>query len=144
MFLGEYIHAVDPKGRIAIPAKFREKLARGAIITKGVERCLFVFSAEEWQKFAEEKFFPLPFGSASARAFVRHMTSGAADVEFDAQGRVLVPSSLREYANLSKNAAVIGVGARLEIWDAGAWKSYQKKTDGAAEEIAEKLSELGI
>lgn len=143
MFLGEYKHTVDPKGRVAIPAKFREKLMRGAIITRGFDRCLFVFGADEWRPLAD-KLASLPFAQASSRAFARLMLSGAADMEFDVQGRILIPESLREYAKLKKQAVVIGMYTRLEIWDAGEWKTYKAKTEGAADEIAEKLGELGI
>lgn len=144
MFLGEYTHTVDPKGRVAIPAKFREKLVHGAIITKGFDRCLFVLGEGEWQKFVEEKLSGLPIGKSSSRAFSRHLLSGAVDVEFDVQGRILIPGPLREYAGLSKNAVIIGVGTRLEVWDAEEWNAYKTKTECAADEIAEKLGDLGI
>ena len=143
MFLGEYKHTVDTKGRVAIPAKFREKLERGAIITRGLDHCLFVFGADEWKTLAE-KLVSLPLAQAGSRAFSRLMLSGASDGSLDVQGRILIPEHLREYARLTKAVVVTGVYTRLEIWDASEWKAYKKKTESAADEIAEKLGELGI
>ena len=143
MLLGEYKHSIDDKGRLAIPAKFRAKVERGAIITRGLDKCLFVFTMSEWEKLAE-KLVALPLAQANSRAFSRLMLSGAADVELDSQGRILIPESLREYAGLSKNSVIAGVYNRMEIWNAETWNEYKKKTESSSEEIAEKLGELGI
>lgn len=143
MLLGEYKHTVDVKGRVAVPAKFRTKLEKGAIITRGLDHCLFVFGAEEWQRLAE-KITSLPLAQAGSRAFARLMLSGASDAPLDTQGRILIPEHLREYARLKKNAIVTGLYTRLEVWDAEEWKNYKAKTESAADEIAEKLGELGI
>ncbi len=143
MLLGEYKHNLDTKGRIAIPAKFREKFSAGAIITRGLDNCLFVFGREEWQKLVE-KLNALPLAQANSRAFVRLMLAGAMDVALDAQGRVLLPDYLRRYAGLKKEAVVAGLYNRMEIWDAATWEQYKHKTEVASEEIAEKLGELGI
>lgn len=143
MLLGEYKHTVDEKGRMAIPSKFREKFDSGAIITRGLDKCLFVFSAVEWQALAA-KLVALPLAQSSSRAFARLMLSGAADVKLDAQGRILIPESLRDYARLKKQAVATGMYTRMEIWDAEEWKGYKMRTESAADEIAEKLGELGI
>lgn len=143
MFLGEYQHNVDPKGRMAIPAKFRDELKSGAIITRGLDNCLFVFAPKEWEALAQ-KLVALPLAQANSRAFVRLMLAGATNVEIDAQGRVLIPDYLRKYAGLSKQVVVAGLYNRAEIWDSETWKRYKEKTEGASEEIAEKLGELGI
>ncbi len=143
MLLGEYKHSIDDKGRLAIPAKFRAKIEGGAIITRGLDKCLFVFTMREWEKLAE-KLVALPLAQANSRAFSRLMLSGAADVELDSQGRILIPEPLREYAGLSKNSVVAGVYNRMEVWDAEVWNEYKKKTESSSEEIAEKLGELGI
>lgn len=143
MLLGEYKHTVDEKGRMAIPSKFREKFDSGAIITRGLDKCLFVFSAVEWQALAT-KLVALPLAQSSSRAFARLMLSGAADVKLDAQGRILIPESLRDYARLKKQAVATGMYTRMEIWDAEEWKGYKMRTESAADEIAEKLGELGI
>jgi len=143
MFIGEFQHSIDTKGRIAIPAKFRPKVTSGAIITRGLDRCLFVFTAKDWELLAQ-KLIALPLAQANSRAFVRLMLSGATDVELDTQGRILIPDYLRKYAGLSKEAKVTGVYNRMEIWDTAAWADYKSKTENASEEIAEKLGELGI
>ena len=143
MFIGEYAHSLDLKGRMAIPAKFRKGLVSGAIITRGLDRCLFIFSKTEWEKLAT-KLIDLPLAQANSRAFVRLMMSGAVDVEIDNQGRVLVPEYLRQYAGLSKNAVVTGLLNRIEVWDEASWKEYKTKTESQSDEIAEKMGELGI
>ena len=143
MLLGESNHNLDLKGRIAMPAKFREQLKGGAIITRGLDHCLFVFGKNEWEILAQ-KLISLPLAQANSRAFVRLMLAGATDVELDAQGRVLIPDYLREYARLKKEATITGLYNRMEIWDKEEWAKYKQKTESASEEIAEKLSELGI
>jgi MraZ protein len=143
MLLGEYKHNLDTKGRMAIPAKFRDKLSAGAIITRGIDNCLFVFANAEWEKLAQ-KLIALPLAQADARAFVRLMLSGATDVEIDGQGRILIPDSLRKYATIKKEVVVACLYNRIEIWDEAAWQIYKTKTETSSEEIAEKLGELGI
>jgi len=143
MLLGEYKHNIDPKGRIAVPAKFREKFEAGAIVTRGLDHCLFIFSRSEWESLVQ-KIISLPLAQADSRAFSRLMLAGATDVALDAQGRILIPDSLREYAHLKKQAVVTGMYTRVEVWDADAWNTYKTKTESAADEIAEKLGELGI
>ncbi len=143
MFIGEFQHNLDLKGRIAVPAKFRPKLSGGAIITRGLDRCLFVFANKEWEALAQ-KLIALPLAQANSRAFVRLMLAGAADVEIDKQGRILIPDYLRKYAGLKKESVIAGLYNRIEIWDNAAWNEYKMKTESASDEIAEKLSELGI
>ena len=143
MLLGEFKHNVDEKGRLAIPAKFRELFAKGAIVTRGLDHCLFVFSLAEWENLAK-KLVALPLAQANSRAFARLMLAGATDVAVDGQGRVLVPDHLREYAGMKKQVVVAGLYNRLEIWDAEKWEEYKAKTESASDEIAEKLGELGI
>lgn len=143
MFLGEYKHSLDPKGRLALPAKFRAKLRKGAIITRGLDHCLFVFGRSEWEKLAE-KLAALPLAQANSRAFSRLMLAGASDVELDGQGRILVPDYLREYAGLGKLTVIAGVMSRIEIWDEKAWARYKSRTESASDDIAEQLRALGI
>jgi MraZ protein len=143
MFLGEYKHNLDIKGRVAIPAKFREKLSAGAIVTRGLDNCLFVFAPKEWQVLAE-KLVALPLAQANSRAFVRLMLSGATDVSLDNQGRILIPDYLRKYADIKKEVIITGLYSRIEVWDKELWERYKQKTESASEEIAEHLSELGI
>ena len=143
MLLGEFQHNLDIKGRVAIPAKFREKLNAGAIVTRGIDNCLFVFANAEWEELAK-KLIALPLAQANSRAFMRLMLAGASYVELDNQGRILIPDYLRKYAGLNKEVVVAGLYNRIEIWDEAAWKGYKTKTENASEEIAEKLGELGI
>ena len=143
MFIGEFQHNLDTKGRVAVPAKFRRKISGGAIITRGLDHCLFIFTKKDWQILAD-KLVTLPLSQANSRAFVRLMLSGASDVNLDSQGRVLIPDYLRTYAGLKKSTKVIGVYNRMEIWDETAWERYKSKTEGSSEEIAEKMADLGI
>lgn len=143
MFIGEFQHNLDVKGRMAVPSKFRQKISGGAIITRGLDHCLFVFTNKEWEVMAQ-KLDSLPLVKSDSRAFSRLMLAGAAEVDLDKQGRILIPDYLREYASLKKKVTVTGVNKRFEVWDADSWKQYKSKTESASDEIAEKLSELGI
>jgi MraZ protein len=143
MFIGEYQHTIDEKGRLAVPKKFRTSLKTGAIITRGLDGCLFLFTRGEWEKLAE-KLVALPLAQANSRAFVRLMLAGAMDAPVDAQGRVLIPEYLRAYAGLKKKSIVAGLYNRVEIWDEARWAKYKIKTESASDEIAERLGELGI
>ncbi|MCG0238958.1 MAG: division/cell wall cluster transcriptional repressor MraZ [Firmicutes bacterium] len=138
MFMGEYHHNIDAKGRLAIPARFREGLGERFVATKGLDNCLFVFPMDEWTRL-EEKLKALPFTRADARAFVRFFFAGAAECELDAQGRILIPEHLRTYAKLEKECVILGVSNRVEIWAKSEWEAYQAKADAAYEEIAEKI-----
>lgn len=143
MFIGEFHHAVDDKSRLAIPVKFRLDLKEGAVITRGLDNCLFIFSKKEWKKLAE-KITALPLSQAQARAFARLMLSGAMDVKMDKQGRVIVPDYLTKYAGLKKQVVVTGLYSRLEVWDEEVWNTYKQNTEKQSEEIAERMGELGI
>ena len=143
MILGEYTHSLDPKGRIAVPAKFRAHISGGAIITRGLDACLFMFDTKEWEKLVE-KITSLPLAQANSRAFTRLMLAGASDVELDVQGRILIPDYLRKYAGLKKQAVVTGLHSRIEIWDHEKWEEYKARTEAESDEIAERLGELGV
>lgn len=143
MLLGEYKHNLDTKGRMAVPAKFRDALLAGAIITRGIDSCLFVFTNADWDTLAK-KLIALPLAQANSRAFARLMLAGATDVAPDNQGRILIPDYLRKYAGLKKEVVVAGLYNRIEIWDDAAWTAYKIKTESSSEAIAEKLGELGI
>lgn len=138
MFIGEYSNKIDEKGRLAIPAKFRAALDSGAVVTKGLDGCLFVYTQAEWNKLAE-RLTTLPLTAANARAFARHMLAGAMAVELDKQGRVVLPGYLRQFANIGNAVVVAGLFNRFEIWDETAWRTYQQKTESASTEIAEQL-----
>ncbi|PIT86112.1 MAG: cell division/cell wall cluster transcriptional repressor MraZ [Candidatus Magasanikbacteria bacterium CG10_big_fil_rev_8_21_14_0_10_43_6] len=143
MFIGEYAHNLDDKGRLAVPKKFRTTLAKGAVVTRGLDDCLFLYTKEEWAKLAE-KLAALPFSQANARAFARLMLAGAMDVSLDKQGRIILPDYLRAYASLKKEITVAGLYNRLELWDCDKWRDYTKQTEASKNEIAEQLGALGI
>ncbi len=143
MFIGEYRHSLDPKGRVIVPAKFRDGLGDKFVITKGLDGCLFAYSKEEWTNF-ENKTKSLPLTNKDARAFVRFFFSGAVECEVDKQGRILIPPVLRDYAGLTKDLVVIGVSSRVEIWSQEKWGNYSEAEDLEADVLAEKMAELGI
>lgn len=143
MLLGEYEHSIDTKGRIAMPAKLREGLGGKFIITKGLDGCLFVYAMDEWQR-VEEKLASLPMSRKTARDFTRFLFGGACEGECDKQGRVLLPASLRRYAGLERDAVIVGVGSRAEIWDAAKWQQYNEESAEDVNELAEQLADLGI
>lgn len=143
MFIGEYSYTIDSKGRIAIPSKLRKSLVRGAVLTRGLDNCLFIFSLNDWQQVAE-KIKGLPLSQANSRAFSRLMLAGAMDVKLDNQGRILVPDYLRKYAGLKRKIVLAGVYNRLEIWDEQEWEKYKKRTEKESGDIAERLGDLGI
>ena len=141
MFMGEYNHTIDAKGRLIVPSKFREQLGNEFVVTKGLDGCLFVYDNQEWSAF-EEKLKALPLMNKESRKFVRFFLAGAANVEVDKQGRILIPSVLREFAELDKDVVLVGVANRIEIWSKEKWEAASEYDD--MEEIAEHMSELGM
>lgn len=140
MFIGEYHHSIDDKGRLIIPSKFREELGSKFIITRGIENCLFVYSLESWEKIVN-KLETLPFTKKDARAFIRFFLSGASEAEFDKQGRINITSPLISYANITKECIVIGTGDRLEIWSEESWNDFFTSARDSMSDIAENLFE---
>lgn len=143
MFIGEYLHSIDTKNRLALPAKFRAALKSGAVVTRGLDNCLFVFTQQDWQKLVD-KITELPIGKADARGFSRIMLAGAMDVKIDSLGRILLPDYLKSYASLKKKVVVAGLYNRLEIWDETKWKIYKKRVEGQANKLAETMGEMGV
>ena len=141
MFMGEYNHTIDTKGRLIIPAKFRELLGDEFIVTKGLDGCLFVFPQNEWQLF-EEKLRLLQLAQKSARKFTRFFVAGAATCELDKQGRILLPQTLREFAELEKDVVLSGNLNRIEIWSKANWTEYNAYDD--MDDIAEQMTDLGL
>ena len=141
MFMGEYNHTIDSKGRLIIPSKFRETLGDEFVVTKGLDGCLFVYDNKEWSAF-EEKLKSLPLTNKDARQFVRFFLAGATLAEVDKQGRILVPANLREFAGLEKEVVLVGVASRVEIWSKTRWEDAASYDD--VEEIAEHMAELGL
>lgn len=140
MFMGEYNHTIDAKGRLIIPSKFRETLGDEFVITKGLDGCLFVYDNKEWTIF-EEKLKSLPLTNKDARQFVRFFLAGANSVEVDKQGRILVPAVLREFAGLEKDTVLVGVASRIEIWSRERWED---NTYEDMDEIAGHMADLGL
>ena len=143
MFIGEYQHNIDAKGRLAVPVKFRKDLSKGAVVTKGLDNCLFLYTKDEWQKLAD-KLAKLPISKANTRAFARLMLAGAMDVDVDRQGRMLIPDYLRKYALMKKKVIIAGLANRLEIWDETKWDRYKQGTESKSGDIAEALGELDV
>lgn len=143
MFIGEYQHTLDEKGRLALPAKYRANLSSGAVVTRGLDRCLFLYPRNEWEKLAA-RLAALSMAQANTRAIARLMLAGAMDVTPDKLGRMLIPEYLREYAGLERSVALSGLYNRLEIWNAEEWKKYKQATEAQGADIAEKLGELGL
>ncbi len=143
MFLGEYQHSIDEKGRMIIPAKFRETLGQTFIVTRGLDHCLFIYPHEEWSVL-EQKLKALPLMKSDARAFTRFFFSGATECELDKQGRVNIPGHLRDYAKLDKECVVIGVSNRVEIWSKDIWQAYFNQSEHSFNEIAEKLVDFNF
>lgn len=141
MFMGEFQHQMDAKGRLIVPAKFREELSEHFVITRGLDKCLFGYTLDEWQRI-EEKLKTLPITKKDVRKFMRLFFSGAVEVEIDKQGRINIPTHLRSYADLTKECVVIGVSSRIEIWDAKSWQSFYEETESHYEEIAEELIDI--
>ncbi|UFJ41915.1 division/cell wall cluster transcriptional repressor MraZ [Brevibacillus humidisoli] len=143
MFMGEYQHSIDDKGRLTIPAKFRDGLGTSFVMTRGLDKCLFIYPMNEW-KVIEEKLKSLPFTKADARAFTRFFFSGATECEWDKQGRVNIPANLREHAQLAKDCVVIGVSSRVEVWSKELWEQYFAESESSFGEIAEKLVDFDL
>lgn len=143
MFIGEYHHAIDPKNRVIMPAKLREKLDESFVMTKGLDNCLFIYSMQEW-RIVEEKLKNLPMTNKDARAFVRYFFAGACECEVDKQGRVLIPINLKEHAKIDKEVVFVGVSTRIELWSLEEWNKFNNDADISYEDVAEKMSQLGI
>ena len=141
MFLGEYRHSLDPKGRVNLPTKFRQDLSQGVVITRGVDRCLFVYPRPTWERLAQN-LARLPLTAQASRAFARLLLAGAMDARVDGQGRVMLPDYLRTYAKIRRQVVIAGVYDRLEIWDAAAWGVYTRRAEKHSEDIAETIGSI--
>lgn len=139
MLMGEYKHAVDTKGRVIIPTKLREELGEKFIVTRGLDGCLFGYPMSSWQSLTEKFSTNLPLSKKNARQVVRFFYSAATEVEFDKQGRIMIPQTLREYASIKKNVRIVGVSDRLEIWDDSTWKEYVAQTQDTVDELTEEI-----
>lgn len=142
MLIGEYTHTLDPKKRLSLPAKFRKELGKGVVITRGLDNCLWVYSAKEWKRLVEN-LAELPMGHAHSRDFSRFMFSGATEAEIDSAGRMLIPEFLKDFAGLKGKVVLAGVQTRVEIWDVKQWEAYKRRIEKQADSMAERLGEIG-
>ncbi len=143
MFIGEYQHTMDEKGRVAIPGSFRAAFRAGLVVTRGIDACLFVYTRKRWDQLASQ-LAKLPMNQAHSRAFARLMLAGAMELRLDSQGRILLPEYLRTFAALTRETVVAGLYDRLELWDKAAWEAYKRATEKDSATIAEQLGNLGI
>lgn len=143
MFMGEYLHNMDKKGRVIMPANFREKLQDKFVITRGLDNCLFLYPPAEWEKL-EEELNSLPLTQKDARKFVRFFLSGATECDLDSQGRISLPKNLRSYADLDREIVIAGIGSRIELWAREKWDEYLSEAEDSHEEIAATLDNLDI
>ena len=141
--IGEYTHTIDAKKRLAIPSKLRKELGAKAVITRGLDNCLFIYPFKEWQKLVD-KLSNLPIGQRDTRGFGRLMLAGASEADLDSLGRVLIPDYLKKYAQLKRNVVIAGVYNRLEIWDEARWNTFKRQSEKDVDNIAERLGELGV
>lgn len=143
MFMGEYQHNIDTKGRMIVPAKFRDGLGESFVLTRGLDQCLFAYPMDEW-KLLEEKLKTLPLTKKDARTFTRFFFSGAVECEVDKQGRINIPQTLRTYSHIEKECTVIGVSNRVEVWAKEKWDDYVTESEESFEELAENLMDFDI
>ena len=143
MLLGEYTHSLDDKKRLTLPKKFKTELGKKMVVTRGLDNCIFLYPQKEWEKTAN-KLRELSFTQADTRGFNRFLFSGAAEVEVDSAGRILIPENLKRFASLKSKVVLAGVSDRVEIWDEAEWKKYTAKVEKQGEQLAEKLGEIGV
>ena len=143
MLIGEYLHTIDNKNRLSVPSKFRKELGGTVVVTRGLDKCLFLYTVGEWKVLAD-KLAKLPLGKSATRSFVRTMIAGATDLEIDSLGRILLPDYLKVYSGLSEAAVIIGLYNRVEIWNPEIWNKYSLGAKESVEEIAEQLGESGL
>jgi MraZ protein len=143
MLIGEYKHTLDPKKRLSLPSKWRRELGKKLVVTRGLDNCLFVYPTAEWKQITE-KVGKLPLGQADTRSFNRFFLSDAVEVEVDSVGRILVPDFLKDFAKLGNKVVLAGIHDRIEIWDEKKWESYKRSIEKEADQLAEKLGEIGV
>lgn len=143
MFIGEYSHTLDPKKRLALPVRFRKELGNKVVITRGLDRCLFMYPLSSWEEISK-KLRALPIGGVDTRGLSRFMLSGAVEVEVDGAGRILIPDFQKRFASLGNKVVLAGVSDRIELWNEKAWSAYTKRIEKDADRMAQKLGDLGV
>jgi MraZ protein len=142
MLIGEFIHSLDDKNRVSLPAKFRKELGKKLVVTRGLEHSLFVYSLPEWKKISE-KLSELGMGASGTRGFNRFLLAGAVEADVDSAGRILIPDFLKQFAGLKSKVILAGVGSRVEVWDEKAWTAYKSQIEREADTLAERLGDIG-
>lgn len=143
MLIGEYLHTLDSKKRLSLPAKFRKEVGKKVVITRGLDSCLFMFPEKTWTKIAD-KLVNLPIGQSDTRGLSRFLLAGAVESDVDGAGRILVPDFLKDFADLRSRVVLAGVSDRIEIWNEKTWEEYKRRIEKGADQMAEKLGDLGI
>lgn len=143
MLIGEYLHTLDSKKRLSLPAKFRKEVGRKVVITRGLDACLFMFPQKAWEQIAG-KVAQLPMGGADTRGMARFLLAGASEVEVDSAGRILLPEYLKDFADLKSRVVLAGVSDRIEIWNEKTWEEYKRRIEKGADQMAQTLGDLGI
>lgn len=143
MLIGEFTHILDTKKRLSLPSKFRKQFGKKVVVTKGLDNCLFVYSLKEWEKISE-RLSELSIGQSDTRGFNRFMLAGAVEVDVDSVGRILIPDFLKDFAHLTNKVVLAGIHNRIELWNEKAWSLYKKRIEKQADQLAEKLGELGV
>lgn len=143
MLIGEYLHTLDSKKRLSLPAKFRKVVGKKVVVTRGLDACLFMFPLSTWKVIAE-KLQSLPFGQSDTRGMSRFLLSGAVETEVDSAGRILIPEYLKEFADLKSRVVLAGVQDRVEIWNEKTWDEYKRHIEKGADQMAQTLGEMGI
>jgi MraZ protein len=143
MLIGEFVHTLDSKKRLSLPAKFRKEVGKKVVITRGLDACLFMFPTKTWAAIAE-KLEKLPFGQSDTRGMSRFILAGAVESDVDGAGRILVPDFLKEFADLRSRVVLAGVSDRVEIWNEKTWEAYKRRIEKGADQMAQTLGELGI
>lgn len=143
MLIGEYLHTLDAKKRLSLPAKFRKEVGRKVVVTRGLDTCLFMFPTKAWGRIAE-KLTALPVGQADTRGLSRFILSGASETEVDGAGRILIPEYLKDFADLKSRVVLAGVSDRVEIWNEKTWEEYKRRIERGADQMAQTLGDLGI
>jgi MraZ protein len=143
MLIGEYLHTLDSKKRLSLPAKFRKEVGKKVVVTRGLDACLFMFPEKAWKAIAE-KLEKLPFGQSDTRGMSRFLLAGATETEVDGAGRILIPDYLKDFADLRSRVVLAGVSDRVEIWNEKTWEEYKRRIEKGADQMAQTLGELGI
>ncbi len=143
MLIGEYLHTLDPKKRLSLPAKFRKEVGSRVIVTRGLDQCLFMYTLSAWREIMG-KLEKLPVGQSNTRGIARFILAGAVEAEVDGAGRILIPEHLKEFAGLKSRVVLAGVADRIELWDEDVWQQYKKNIEKSAEEMAQTLGDLGM